>query len=339
MRFVILFVALAGCATTRTLTSDSRFAVQPLHSGTSASLRGLSVVDERVAWTSGTDGMVLRTTDGGATWQQHKVPGADFLDFRDVHAFDALTAYVLSIGETGRIYVTRDGGATWTLQFSNRVPGAFFDCLDFYDRRNGLAMSDPVGGQYLLLRTADGTSWTELPAASRPQATEGEAAFAASGTCLTIAGDRAYLASGGGAQARVFWSADRGNTWHAVATPVSAGVPAAGIFTLAFRDENHGVALGGDYEKPAVEATVAVTSDGGRSWNAVGRTSYTSGAAWSRSGRSLIAVGTPGTRVSPDRGQSWTSIDTVEYNAVQFASEDVAYAVGPRGRIAKLLRR
>jgi photosystem II stability/assembly factor-like uncharacterized protein len=302
-------------------------------------MRGLSVVNERVVWASGNGGVVLRTTDGGASWQNRRVAGADSLDFRDVEAFDSVTAYVLSAGETGRIYYTNDGGRTWSLQHANQVKGAFFDCFDFYDRRVGIALSDPVDGRYLLLRTTNGSTWKELPPNSRPRAHDGEAAFAASGTCLTIAGQRAYIASGGGALARVFWSSDRGSNWLATSTPVTAGAPSAGIFALAFRDAQHGVAIGGDYQNPNQEAIVATTSDGGRTWIAAGMTSYTSGVAWSRTGASLLAVGTPGTRVSYDQARTWQIIDTVEYNAVQFASEDVAYAVGPRGLLAKLMRR
>jgi photosystem II stability/assembly factor-like uncharacterized protein len=87
----------------------------------SASLRGLSVVSDEVAWLSGAHGTVGRTTDGGKTWQVIKVPGAEKLDFRDVEAFDDKRAYILSIGpgELSRIYHTADGGATWKQQWKN----------------------------------------------------------------------------------------------------------------------------------------------------------------------------------------------------------------------------
>lgn len=300
-------------------------------------MRGLSVINERVAWASGTRGGVIRTSDGGATWQMRSVPGADSLDFRDIEAFDDARAYVLSAGEDGRIYYTNNGGATWTLQFKNTVKGAFFDCLDFFDDKNGLAMGDPIAAnRYHVLHTTDGQTWT-LQAG--PVARDGEAAFAASGTCLTISGKRAYIAAGGGPDGRVYYSASRGQKWQVGNVPVPAGAPSAGIFALAFRDENNGIAIGGDYQKPQQSSTVARTSDGGVTWRAAGATSYTSGAAWSRSGASLIAVGTTGTRISRDQAMTWMAVDTLEYNAVQFAGEDVAYAVGPRGRIAKLVRR
>src|SRR5207249_2350813 len=81
-------------------------------SGTDASLRGLGAVNERVVWASGASGTWLKTTDGGATWKSGKVPGAERLDFRDLHTVDARTVYLMSIGagEQSRIYKTADGG-------------------------------------------------------------------------------------------------------------------------------------------------------------------------------------------------------------------------------------
>ncbi len=41
---------------------------------TTASFRGLSVVNEKVVWASGTDGTVIRTIDGGKTWNVMTIP-------------------------------------------------------------------------------------------------------------------------------------------------------------------------------------------------------------------------------------------------------------------------
>src|SRR3954464_12296570 len=87
--------------------------------GTDAQLRGLSAVDGRVAWVSGSKGTVLRTVDGGATWASVAPPDTAALDCRDVEAFDALHAVLLSIGpgDSSRIYRTSDGGRSWDLTF------------------------------------------------------------------------------------------------------------------------------------------------------------------------------------------------------------------------------
>ena len=133
------------------------------NSRTTARLRGVNAVSAQVAWASGSNGTYLKTIDGGATWQAATVPGSESLDFRDVEAFDASTAYLLSIGEgeKSKIFKTTDGGRNWKLQFTNRNPKAFFDAIAFWDAKRGIAFSDPVDGRLLIIRTEDGgASWT-----------------------------------------------------------------------------------------------------------------------------------------------------------------------------------
>ena len=173
------------------------------NSGTTTRLRGVSAVNENVAWASGAAGTVLRTVDGGARWDRVSVPDAADLDFRDIHAVDAMNAYVLSIGEgeKSRVYKTTDGGASWKLQFTNREPKAFFDGFAFWDAQNGVAFSDPVDGRFLIMRTTDGgLNWKEIPRPNMPSALPDEAAFAASGTSIvTAAPNHAWIATGGSA--------------------------------------------------------------------------------------------------------------------------------------------
>lgn len=336
-----LALALAGCGGAASQPGAATYVMTALDSRSNASMRGLSVVDANVIWASGSGGTVLRSVDGGATWESRNVPGADSLDFRDIEAFDDMLAYVLSAGEDGRIYRTVNGGRTWALQFRNTTKGAFFDCMSFWDARNGIAMSDPVDGRFLLIRTDDGATWRELPRESRPVSNQGEAAFAASGTCLVTQGSsHAYLATGGGeVNARVFVTANRGDSWAPIRTPLPTGVPAAGIFSLAFRDPSTGIAVGGNYEKPEQVGVVAQTINGGQSWAQIGRTEYVSGAAIVPNMSTAIVVGTKGTRISRNNGVDWMKIDTLEYNAVEMTADGVGYAVGPRGRIARVTRR
>src|SRR5690348_9831653 len=90
---------LACLATAPQVVTASAFGQWNLqNSNTTASLHGLSVVNANVVWASGTDGTFVRTTDGGETWQVGTVPGGEKLDFRDVYAVNAQTAYLLSIG-------------------------------------------------------------------------------------------------------------------------------------------------------------------------------------------------------------------------------------------------
>jgi photosystem II stability/assembly factor-like uncharacterized protein len=306
---------------------------------TTASFRGLAVVSEKVVWASGTGGTVIRTVDGGKAWDVIAVPGAEKLDFRDIEASDANTAYILSIGNgaDSRIYKTTDGGKTWKEQFRNANEKAFFDAIACWDKSNCIAMSDPVDGHYVLINTVDGETWKPIVSNQLPAAKDGEAAFAASGTCLYInpANGDVFLVSGG-TDARVFKSADRGKTWTAATTPIVKGTAGSGIFSITFRNELHGTIVGGNYEKPN-DATnpVAFSRDGGKSWyEGEGLSGYRSGVTYIDD-RTLIAVGTNGTDISYDRGGTWKKIGDENLNAVAVNKRSV-WAVGPKGAVYRM---
>jgi photosystem II stability/assembly factor-like uncharacterized protein len=315
---------------------------QPQVIKTDADFRGLSAVSDTVAWVSGTKGTFGRTTDGGKTWAAGTVAGAEKLDFRDVEAFGADTAYLLSAGPGGesRIYKTTDGGKTWTMQFKNPDPAGFFDALAFWDERHGIGLGDPVKGRFQLVATDDGGEhWMPLPEKDLPTALPGEGAFAASGTCLIARGDKdAWFVTGGAKIGRVFHSTDRGRTWTATDSPIKAGVPSAGIFSIAFWDKDHGIIVGGDYEKPSdAGATAAVTADGGKTWNLIDPPlPYQSAVAWAKD--RWVAVGTSGSHASTDGGKTWKVLDTEKYNSAAFVPAGEGWAAGPKGRIAKFVR-
>jgi photosystem II stability/assembly factor-like uncharacterized protein len=313
--------------------------------GTDSRLRGLSAVSADVVWAGGSDGTVWRTVDGGASWQQVTPAGSAGLQFRDVEAFDAEHAVVMTAGsgDDSRVYVTDDGGSSWTETFRSDEPAAFYDCMAFFDRSHGLALSDPVNGFFRIISTSDGGhSWQVLPTAGMPPALDGEFAFAASGTCLVTAdrgADVAWFASGGGAETRVFRSTDHGLDWEVVATPMPSG-PAAGIFSLAFRDPVHGIAVGGDFLNPLSAPDGALTSgDSGRSWQpAIAQPGeYRSGSAWvPHSGRIALAVGPTGSDVSYDRGRTWTRFDSSSLDSVDCAPDGSCWGSGELGQVAKL---
>lgn len=329
--------------------SESRW--EPQASNTKVRFRGVSAVSATVAWASGERGTYARTTDGGLTWQVGVVPEAAELDFRDVDAFDANTAYLLSIGEgeKSRIYKTTDGGAHWTLQFKSTKPAAFFDAMAFWDRDHGIAMSDPVNGRFLIITTSDGgATWRETPAAGMPPALAGEGGFAASGTCITVEGKHnVWFGTGGTSGARVFRSTDRGRTWKVAPTTILSG-KSAGIFSVAFRDARNGVVVGGDYTKES-ESTqnAATTRDGGKTWTTIRAAQpngYRSCVAYVRDGTRrapmLIAVGPSGSDYSTDEGASWKSFSAEGFHTASFAAaaSGTGWAAGEQGRMAKFVR-
>jgi photosystem II stability/assembly factor-like uncharacterized protein len=313
-------------------------------SGVTARLRGVSAVSERVAWASGAASTVLRTTDGGATWQKLSVT-TDTLDFRDVDAIDAQTAYVLSIGNgpDSRIYKTTDAGATWTMQFKSDHQKVFLDAISFWDANHGLCFGDSVDGQfYILLTDNGGRTWTRVPTASLPPALENEGAFAASGTNIAVLGTtHAWIGTGAAAKARVLRTSDRGRSWQVTDTPLAAG-SSSGIFSIAFRDAKHGVVVGGDYrkEQEAVD-NLAVTNDGGITWKLVkGLSGFRSVVAYvpGTNKPALVALGPTGGDYSLDDGQTWSPIEGRGFDTFSFVPRKATgWASGANGALGRLV--
>ena len=307
----------------------------PHASGTTASLRGVSVVNAKVVWASGTGGTYLETTDGGASFRAAEVPGAEQLDFRGVHAVDQRVVYLLSSGEgeKSRIYKTKDAGKHWTPQFKNPDAKGFFDAIAFWNAMHGIVLGDPVDGQFVILTTVDGGEhWVRQ---SGPPALPKEGAFAASNSCLIVMGDRdVWFASGGPGASRVFRSKDGGLTWTVAVTPIRNDSASAGIFSLAFSDGKHGVAVGGDYTKAGDAAhNVAVTEDGGRTWTeppGAHPSGYRSAVAFLKTLGVWIATGPSGSDLSTDNGATWRAFGAGGYNALE-----AGWAVGPKGSVAE----
>ena len=323
-------------------------------SNTAENLRGLSTPSSQIIWASGTHGTYLRSTDGGKTWQTAQVPAAEALDFRGVEAFSADFAYLLSAGPGGqsRIYKTTDGGKTWALQFTNPDPKGFFDCMAFWSRDRGIALGDPVNGRFELITTEDGGKhWNPISPGSLPPAIDGEGAFAASGTCITVRGMSNVWFATGGKAARVFRSTDAGKTWAVADTPILHGADSAGISSIAFRDATHGVIAGGDYQQPDKDGpNLAITDDGGQTWrlDPLSPQFYFSGIAMSVWGRapsparaerssaaiSALAVGSAHAAYADNiSGKSWNKIWDLNLNAVSYRAPGEAIAVGPKGLI------
>jgi photosystem II stability/assembly factor-like uncharacterized protein len=318
--------------------------VTPLQSPVTASLRGVHAISEEVCWASGTGGVWLRTTDGGQTWRGHVVDGAQSLDFRDVHAFDQRNALLLVAGDPARIYRTTDAGNGWSIVHEDRREGVFFDAMAFWDEQRGVVFSDPVDGTFVIATTADGgQSWTNVPADAIPPALDGEAGFAASGTCLAVGPDgRAWIGLGGetgNPTARLLRTADFGHTWTAHQTPIRTN-ESSGIFSLVFLDEKAGVAVGGDYVEPDdATANAATTADGGLTWTLASPLGYRSVVEVIDAPgiQALLAAGPTGIDLSTDRGRTWSRVWGEGFHAISFApGSAVGYATGAQGRIARL---
>ena len=115
------------------------------------------MVDCRTAWASGAQGTVLRTTDGGVTWQRRAVPGGEASTFAMSMPStigppaSCRSAPGNSRGSNGPPTPERTG----IFPTGAKIRG-FLDAIAFWDREHGLAKGDPIDGRYLILTTIDG---------------------------------------------------------------------------------------------------------------------------------------------------------------------------------------
>jgi photosystem II stability/assembly factor-like uncharacterized protein len=214
----------------------------------------------------------------------------------------------------------------------------FLDAMDFWSEDRGLAFSDAIDGRFVIFSTENGgRRWARLPADRLPAALANEGAYAASGTNVaTLGKDHVWI---GTTASRVLRSADRGKTWTVAQTPLPTS-QAAGIFSVAFRDEWHGVAVGGDYQKEAQAVdNVAVTADGGRTWTlGKGLAGFRSVVAHRPGSRTeWIAIGPQGADISLDDGATWAPLPRAGFHTFSFAPNGrVGWGAGERGAVARL---
>jgi len=319
-------------------------------SGLDTNLRGVSAANAPdtkgarmpMVWASGSNGVILRSTDLGNTWKRLHVAGGDTLDFRGIVAFNAATAYVMSSGEgeKSRIYKTTDGGETWTLQYAGNRKEIFLDSIACLSETHCFALSDPLDGKFLLLTTTDGEHWNPLPSGDMPAALPGEGAFAASNTCLLLSREEIFFGTGGPA-ARVFHSVDSGHTWTVSETPIAHGNASSGIFSIAQRNGKEIVVVGGDYQNPVRASAVAAYSlDGGKTWQLSEQQPGGYRSAVACVDHALcVAVGPNGEDVSISKvsAAGWKSTDSLNLNAVAILDMKNGWAVGPKGTIARYI--
>ncbi|WP_158824751.1 WD40/YVTN/BNR-like repeat-containing protein [Mucilaginibacter lacusdianchii] len=317
--------------------------ITSIQQGQPCSIRGLSVVDDKVAWVSGSKGHVALSVDGGTTWKWQQVKGFEQSDFRDIEAFSDREAIIMSSGTPALILKTTDGGTSWKVCYRNNDKAYFLDAMDFiFDGKRGYVMGDPINGKFLLLETTDqGTSWKS--AANAPEALPGEAAFAASGTCLKIADDsRIHIVTGGKASRLLssFIGKPGNGEWLIEQLPIVHGKDSQGAFSIASFDRVFKVAVGGDYQvanrSDSVACNAVLMDDGisGAQLSYNQPAGYQSCVALIKE-HTFLSTGTSGTNISTNRGQHWKQVDKGSYNVCQKAKHgNLVLLAGDNGKIA-----
>lgn len=301
--FLFYFLAITASAQQPT--------VVPLLSNIPSSIRGLSVVNDDVAWFSGSKGHVGRTINGGKSWQFSQIKLFEKVDFRSLYAFDSMRAIVANAGSPASILLTTDGGKNWREVYHNEHADIFLDGIDFWDERTGVIYGDPINGKMMLLKTLDGgETWKEIPEGQRPTLENEEASFAASGTGIRCIGKNKMVIATGGMVSRLWVSTDRGERWASTPTPIVQGRNSAGIFSVGVEGKQW-VIVGGDYLADSLSIKNSFYSgDEGKTWNApMNSTRGYRSAVEFIDGKTWIAVGQGGLDISSDHGKNWMPLN------------------------------
>lgn len=305
----LLIIILLHCSC---MLSAQTYHLQKITHKSSASFRGLSVVDDKTAWLGGSNGWVGISTNGAKSWRFTQIEGQENFSIRSVYAFSDKKVVVANAGSPAKIFLTVDGGNTWKNVYTNESETAFFDGIDFWNENEGLAYGDAIDGKMLILQTNDGgSSWTELT--NRPALNEGEGSFAASGTGIRCIGKKKVIIATGGVISRLWVSEDKGNTWNTIEPPITQGESTTGIYSVAI-DGSRMIIVGGDYTKPTLSHKHNLYStDGGKTWSTPAEAvrGYRECVEFI-SKNVLLSTGPTGTDFSTDGGKNWQVVSDEE---------------------------
>lgn len=324
--FTICFACNLTCLTGQT--------VQLISSGTNTSIRGLSVVDDRIIWVSGSNGTIGKSLDSGKTFKWMVVKGFEKTDFRDIEAFDETTAVIMGIAAPAYILRTADGGETWKVVYENNTKGMFLDAMEFWNINSGIVVGDPVDGKFFIARTFDGgISWNNIPPKNYPVADSGEACFASSGTNIRKLNLQEAVFVSGGLQSHLFIRDKK------IDLPVIQGKETTGANSVAVKNGKTLVVVGGDFTtKDSVTKNCFITTNGGTSWIApvTPPHGYRSCVEWIGK-KKWISCGLNGVDYSSDEGINWNWISKESFHVCRKAKKGKAvFFAGGGGRIGKL---
>ncbi len=301
------------------------------------SMRGLSVVNDKVIWVSGSNGTVGKSIDGGDTFTWMTVKGYEKSDFRDIEAFDAKTAIIMSVDAPAYILKTKDGGETWNLVYENKTKGMFLDAMEFWNEMSGIVIGDPIDNKIFIARTFDGgNTWRALPDQYFPTADKGEACFASSGTNIAALNLQEAVFITGGTKSRMFIR-DKKINLPIIQGKETTGANSVGVKHL--KKKNTIIVVGGDFTtKDSTFKNCCITTDGGNTFTApvIAPHGYRSCVEFLE-GDTWITCGLNGVDYSKDDGSTWALISKEGFNVCRKSKKGKAVFFAGNGKVGKLV--
>lgn len=334
LSLLILASILIGC--NRSTHDGVSFSITEVDTNTNSSIRGMCIDSNATVWFSGSNGRVLNIQGGGLN--DVSPDGLEALDFRSICTNDGSNIYALSAGSPAIIIKTENKGKSWRMVYSDSSETVFYNVMDFWNENEGVVFGDPEQGKFRILRTFDGgETWAKWDTANCPDAYDGEAGFAASGTNMRVVGKSSLYYLTGGSHSRLLISHNKGLSWSSQKLPLRQGKPSEGGYSFDINDIGHIAVVGGNYTEPNTSLDNYCYLDKVSSW----KTSISPPLGYKScvhfvNDSTLMAVGIAGMDFSNDYGQTWESQDTnYNLNVIQFVNDTLGYAAG-KGVILKV---
>jgi photosystem II stability/assembly factor-like uncharacterized protein len=333
----VLFVALlaiVSCAEKKDFKPSFATAETDTLLNESISIRALTIDGDK-AWYAGSEGKYgYVSLKGGKNFSGVAAQDARLPEFRAIAQTDT-DIFIVNAGSPATLFKISKDGKSSKMVYTESGEKVFYDCMQFRNNKEGIAVGDPTEGCPSIITTRDGgETWTKVSCNNLPKTSDGEAFFAASNTNLIVKGNKTWIVSGG-KKSRVFCSDDNAKTWTAYETPIVQGSEMTGIFSADFYDDAIGFAVGGDYEKLTKSSgNKIVTADGGKTWQLAGEQAgfgYASCVQFvpGSKGNELVSVGPSGIYYSFDRGASWKLInDSRNFHTLRFIDNKNAIVAG-----------
>ncbi|MEO9476520.1 MAG: YCF48-related protein [Cyclobacteriaceae bacterium] len=319
-------VFLAGSGGNVGKSEDGGASWEFINTGYDFGIQAVTFISESVGWAVGGNSLVLKTVDGGETWQKVEITLFEEIDYaQDIHFVDSNTGYLCgkTIEGEGFVYKTTDGGDTWVDINSTESFASFFMLMVWDDANTGWLASS----QFELFKTTDGgDTWDIKHAANESWGVIRH---------LSFFGDIGYVVT---AEGFVDKTIDGGETWNPTNDSIDVDFTFSGydppwaVQSAFFVDENKGFAVDDD-------ENIHTTIDGGDNWSGpdpIGDGSFFFSIKFYDKNNGL-AVGRSGLILkTTDGGDTWENLrnNTRTINDLTVV-ENTGYAVGASGTILK----
>ena len=284
------------------------------------SIRALEVENDSTCWFTGSKNKFGYTNDYGKIWKENVIKYDTFnLEFRSI-SVTTNSVFILSVGSPALLFKIDKKTLNYKLVYKETNKKAFYDSMQFWDDENGIAVGDPTEDCMSIIITKDGgNTWNKIACENLPIAVEGEAAFAASNTNISLVNDMAFIVTGG-KEANILVGSDYGKNWKKFKTPIIQGEKMTGIFSVDNLSMDTAIIAGGNWSsKERTVKAMAITVDGNNWKIKENNPGYISCIQFVPKTKNLIACSTTGIYYSEDLAESWVKVSEEGYYSFQIS--------------------